>query len=207
MTPEIPTALLLGTAGWTLAEYAIHRFLGHDPRTRPNPFATEHVRHHGEGNYFAPGWKKACAAAAVAPALLAPTAAIAGWGAGLAWVGGFLGTYLAYEVVHRRQHTHPGFGPYGRWLRRHHFHHHFTDPRANHGVTTPLWDWVFGTFRPAGFLRVPARLQMPWLVDPATGRVRAAHAAHYEIVDGPAPGDGRSRTASGAPEHPLPRAM
>lgn len=182
MALETASALLLGAFAWTFAEYALHRWLGHDPRLRPNPFASEHVRHHGEGNYFAPAWKKAASAAAVAAGLLVPAAAVAGRGAGLAFVAGFVGTYLAYEVVHRRQHTHPGFGPYGRWMRRHHFHHHFTNPRVNHGVTTPLWDFAFGTYRPAGFIRVPAKLQMPWLADPATGRARAAWAEHYEIA-------------------------
>ena len=32
-------------------EYVIHRWLGHDPRFRPNPFAAEHVRHHGQGDF------------------------------------------------------------------------------------------------------------------------------------------------------------
>ena len=56
-------ALFLGVLTWSLLEYLIHRFLGHEPRTRPNPFAAEHIRHHSEGDYFAPTWKKVLAAA------------------------------------------------------------------------------------------------------------------------------------------------
>lgn len=41
-----------------------------------------------------------------------------------------VGAYVSYEVMHRRKHTHPGFGPYGRYTRRHHFYHHFVDPRT-----------------------------------------------------------------------------
>ncbi len=37
--------------------------------------------------------------------------------------------------------------------------------------------------RLAGYIRVPAKLQMAWLADPGTGRVRAAYAEHYEIVE------------------------
>ncbi len=183
MTLDIAVAFLLGAFTWTFMEYVIHRWLGHDPRFRPNLFAAEHVRHHGEGNYFAPSWKKACAAAATTAVLAGPAVAIAGWATGLGYVVGFVGMYLGYEVMHRREHTHPGFGPYARWARRHHFHHHFTNPRVNHGVTTPIWDRVFGTYRPAGTIRVPAKLQMAWLADPGTGRVRAAYAKHYDIVD------------------------
>ena len=31
----------------------------------------------------------------------------------------FAATYLGYEWLHRRLHTHRGIGPWGRWLRRH----------------------------------------------------------------------------------------
>ena len=68
-----------------------------------------------------------------------------------------------------------------RYLRRHHFHHHFVDGRKNHGVTTPIWDFVFGTYEQPTKIRVPAKLCMPWLRDPATGGIRAEHAATYEL--------------------------
>ena len=66
-------AALLGVLTWSLMEYLIHRFLGHEVKTRPNPFATEHVRHHSEGNYFAHWWKKVLAATAFF-AVVAPLA-------------------------------------------------------------------------------------------------------------------------------------
>jgi hypothetical protein len=73
-------------------------------------------------------------------------------------------------VLHRRLHTHRGFGVVGRCLRRHHFHH-FGNPRVNHGVTSPLWDVVCGTSEAPGVITVPEQLAMDWLVDPATGDV------------------------------------
>ena len=78
MTLSIAVAALLGIFTWTFTEYVIHRWLGHDPRLRPNPFASEHVRHHGQGNYFAPAWKKAGSAVATTAVLLGPAVAIAG---------------------------------------------------------------------------------------------------------------------------------
>ena len=36
----------------------------------------------------------------------------------------FASTYVTYEVIHRRLHTHPGATAYGRWAQRHHLHHH-----------------------------------------------------------------------------------
>lgn len=175
-------AAFLGAATWTFLEYGMHRFLGHDRRTYPNPFASEHIRHHSEGDYFAPTWKKGVVALAAFALVGALATAVAGAAHGPVYALSFVAMYLTYEVIHRRAHTHPGFGAYGRFIRRHHFHHHFMNPRANHGVTTPFWDVIFGTLESPGRVRVPEKLRMQWLVDPATGDVRTEHQACYELV-------------------------
>jgi sterol desaturase/sphingolipid hydroxylase (fatty acid hydroxylase superfamily) len=172
---------LAGIGSWTLIEYLLHRFLGHDRRTWPNGFAAEHTRHHSEGDYFAPTWKKALVAVVAMPAVTAVAALALGPELGAIYAVSFVGMYVTYEVVHRRAHTHRGLGAYGRYLRRHHFHHHFESPRTNHGVTSPIWDIVFRTRRKPGRIRVPVKLQMPWLVDPQTGDVHADLAADYEL--------------------------
>lgn len=177
----IALAALLGALTWTLLEYVIHRWLGHDSRLRPNPFATEHVRHHSQGNYFAPAYKKA-GATVVTIALVAPPAIYAlGTTLGSAYTVGLVGFYLAYEVMHRLEHVWAGLGPYGRWARRHHFWHHFGDPSKNHGVTTPIWDFVFGTYETPKVIVVPERLKMPWLEDPATGELRPELSPFYAL--------------------------
>lgn len=175
-------AVVGGVTLWSLCEYLLHRFLGHDKRTWPNGFAAEHTRHHSQGDYFAPAWKKGLAALA---ALLIVTP-LAVWAAGLAHGGlfsaAFVAMYLTYEGLHRRAHTHPGLGRYGRFLRRHHFYHHFADPKTNHGVTSPLWDWLFGTLAATPQLRVPEKLAMVWLVDPQSGEVREEFRRDYALV-------------------------
>ncbi len=173
-------AVVLGVVTWSLAEYLIHRWMGHDRRFRRSPFGVEHVRHHIEGNYFAPTRKKLLAAAIVVGVLGGPAIALAGT-SGVAYIAGLVGFYGVYEWLHRREHTHAGIGAYGRWARRHHFHHHFVDGRTNHGVTSPVWDLVFGTYRTPAIIPVPRRLCMQWLLDPATGDVRAAHSARYRL--------------------------
>jgi len=175
-------ALLLGVLTWSWLEYVIHRFLGHEAKLRPNPFATEHVRHHSEGDYFAPTWKKVGAASLVTALLAWPVTQVAGLQPGLAYLGGLMGFYAVYEVLHRREHTHAGVSWYGRWARRHHFAHHYADARFNHGVTTPLWDVVFRTYKPVDTIRVPPRFVMPWLKDPSTGAVKPEHAGTFFIA-------------------------
>lgn len=175
-------AIAGGVALWSLCEYLLHRFLGHDKRTWPNGFATEHTRHHSQGDYFAPSWKKGLAALA-ALALILPLAVWAlGTAIGALFSGAFVAMYLTYEWLHRRTHTHPGLGAYGRFLRRHHFYHHFANPKANHGVTSPLWDRVFGTLAATPRLRVPEKLAMVWLIDPQTGDIREEFRRDYELV-------------------------
>ncbi len=177
----IALAASLGALTWTLLEYAIHRWLGHDARLRPNPFATEHVRHHSQGDYFAPTYKKAAATVAALLVVAPPAILLAGRGLGGAYAAGLVGFYVAYEVLHRLEHAWAGVGPYGRWARRHHFWHHFGDPSKNHGVTSPIWDLVFGTYETPSKIVVPEKLRMRWLEDPATGEVRAELMTAYEL--------------------------
>jgi sterol desaturase/sphingolipid hydroxylase (fatty acid hydroxylase superfamily) len=167
---------LTGAFCWSFAEYAIHNWVGHLGRGR-NEFSREHLEHHRLGDYFAPTSKKAKAALPVLAALAAVLVPLLGGRPGGGFVLGFGLAYLAYEVLHRRLHTHPPRGPYGRWARRHHFYHHFMSPKRNHGVTSPLWDLVFGTYARPGVVRVPRRKAMRWLRPD-----EAAHARDYEVV-------------------------
>jgi hypothetical protein len=48
-------------------------------------------------------------------------------------------------------------------------------------VTSPVWDVVFRTYQKVTTITVPPKLAMAWLVDPATGDVRAEHAAVYRL--------------------------
>ena len=179
-----------GMGAWSLTEYVVHRWLGHVFLRSRNPFGIEHRRHHATTSYFSVWWKKGIAAGGMLIAVAPIAAAFLGAGYGLAFGAGLVGTYVSYEIVHRRAHTHPPRGWYGRWVRRHHFAHHFHAPAKNHGVTSPLWDVVFGTLERTDVIRVPARHAMPWLVDEQTGAVRAAFAADYVL---------QSATDRGAP--------
>jgi sterol desaturase/sphingolipid hydroxylase (fatty acid hydroxylase superfamily) len=172
-------AFALGVLSWTLAEYLLHRFHGHHARGR-NEFSREHLRHHARRHYFTPTRRKVVTAAPALAVVGGVAALLAGAAPALAFTGGFAVMYVAYEVMHRRVHTHPARGFYGRWMRRHHLHHHFGNPWSNHGVTSPVWDVVFRTLERPGVVRVPRQLAMPWLVDDA-GELRPEHAADYAI--------------------------
>jgi sterol desaturase/sphingolipid hydroxylase (fatty acid hydroxylase superfamily) len=175
-----PLAFVLGVFGWSFAEYALHNWVGHLGRGR-NDFSREHLAHHGDTRYFTPTPKKIVVAAL---SMSAPGALLVWWlgGAGASAWAGFALAYVGYEVLHRRIHTHPPRGWYGRWARRHHYYHHFVGPRFNHGVTSPLWDLVFRTWRAPERLRVPEKQAMVWLLDPATNDVRAELQRDYVLA-------------------------
>ncbi len=192
-----PLALAAGVATWSAAEYLLHRYIGHGPRRRRAPrwyqrltpagllaeFNEEHLAHHADPTYFAATERKALAATVVTAAVGAVGSLLVGPRRAWSFALGFGATYMAYEAVHRRIHTHPPTGAYSRWVRRHHLLHHFRAPRMNHGVTSPLWDHAFATETPdPGKLRVPSRLAPRWMVDPETGAARDAFGDDYDVV-------------------------
>ena len=189
-----PIAFLAGAAAWSISEYTLHRFVGHGPRRRrPSglslltpkglmaAFNEEHLAHHADPMYFAPTSQKVVAAVVVTTAAAAVGSAFVGPRRAISFALGFSSTYLAYEVLHRRVHTHAPRNAYGRWLRRHHLYHHHKSPRMNHGVTSPLWDRVFGTeVKVDDRMRVPRRAAPKWMLDDS-GAVRPEYATDFEI--------------------------
>lgn len=64
-----------------------------------------------------------------------------------------------------------------------HVQHHFHIPRMNVGVTSAVWDRVFGTYVPFSKpLAVPQRLARPWLMDPDSGKIADEYARDYVLV-------------------------
>jgi sterol desaturase/sphingolipid hydroxylase (fatty acid hydroxylase superfamily) len=186
-------AVPAGAFLWFLAEYLLHRFAMHHLGGR-GIMSREHLEHHVHSSWsFATTHLLSWAGVMVVGALvwLPVGRFVAGPAVGIALAVGWCAGYAWYEAHHALAHLRPPAGRYGRWLRRHHFHHHFGHPMYNHGVSIPLWDHVFGTFERPGRVRVPRRLALPWLVDDS-GRLRPEFAGDYELV-----GDGRSdeRTA------------
>ena len=185
----------LGGAAWSLAEYTLHRYVGHGPKRRAPTsvlgrltpsgllaeFNREHLAHHADPRYFAPTSRKVLAAAAVIPVVTGALAPIVGVRRAASFAAGFTATYAAYEILHRRIHTHPPKGRYGRWARRHHLQHHLKDPRANHGVTSPIWDHAFRTLEPLRRVRITKRTAPPWFFTP-DGALASGLADDYELV-------------------------
>jgi sterol desaturase/sphingolipid hydroxylase (fatty acid hydroxylase superfamily) len=137
---------------WTLIEYLLHRFVFHHI-----PFIREmHQGHHVEERAYigTPLWVSLSAHCSVA---LFPIWFVFGFWAASAAVCGLATGYIWYVAVHHiLHHWHPRHSGYLYRLKRHHALHHHVDPSCNFGVTTGIWDWVFGTLKtqdPAPALR------------------------------------------------------
>jgi sterol desaturase/sphingolipid hydroxylase (fatty acid hydroxylase superfamily) len=169
---------LAGWLAWTVGEYVLHRFAMHELRGK-GMMSREHLNHHADRDSIlekAPlAWIGVIIVGSVWGWLLAPAF-------GVGWVFG----YGFYDFHHWHAHKHPARNRYQRWLRLHHFHHHFGHPKDNLGVTWPVWDLVFGTYVRPSRIRLPRRLAMVWLVDDA-GEVKPEYAAQYEVVGRPRP--------------------
>jgi sterol desaturase/sphingolipid hydroxylase (fatty acid hydroxylase superfamily) len=178
--PARPAAAIAGAASWSLVEYVLHRRVMHEMRGRGLP-SVEHLGHHADVTYFSPASKKLASAVATTVVVYPIAAATAGRRRAVAFTVGMVTMYFGYEVAHRRTHTHPPRGRYGRWARRNHLHHHFGAPMRNFGVTSPLWDRLFGTYDEPTVVRVPRRMAPRWMID-ESGDLRAEFAEDYAVV-------------------------
>jgi sterol desaturase/sphingolipid hydroxylase (fatty acid hydroxylase superfamily) len=141
---------VLGLLMWTLLEYGLHRFLFHWEGKGPSGKVLSFMLH-GYHHEF-PDDKMRL----VAPALmLFVLGGVIGLGYHLVfgpryWAQIFAGTaagYVLYDWTHYyAHHFHPRRGP-GSWIRRYHLRHHFQEGHDRFGISSPLWDLVFRTYR------------------------------------------------------------
>lgn len=155
--------VLVGLAAWTLVEYLLHRFVLH----RVAPFRGWHASHHQRPTALIATPTLVTATLFVLLVFAPALAALGPWRA-LALTLGMVGGYLAYTLVHHGVHHggfHGGLHGDGRpsWLQRrtrwHGRHHRASAPPACFGVTSGLWDHVFGTV--VGAIPPPACDEQP----------------------------------------------
>jgi sterol desaturase/sphingolipid hydroxylase (fatty acid hydroxylase superfamily) len=148
---ELFLLFLSGVLAWTLLEYGLHRFVFHVQIPLRNLRLRElvnasHLSHHASPRdpnkvLVQPLYGLVISAVlygliyAAFRSPLSATIIMTG-----IWTG-----FLYYEAVHYRVHF--SLSPSGLIARqrRTHFYHHFTNNKRCFGVTSPLWDYVFGT--------------------------------------------------------------
>lgn len=149
----LPLGLLGGLFLWTFAEYILHRFLFHFPAKNEWQERLSflfHGIHHAQ--------PRVKTRLVMPPAVSIPLALIfygffyVLFGVVLrvpAWISpifaGFIFGYVLYDMTHYSTHHISMRKGYFRMVRQQHMHHHFQTPNQRFGVTSPIWDLVFGT--------------------------------------------------------------
>jgi len=138
---------------WTLVEYVFHRHIFHyEPKspTLQTIWFLLHGVHHEQPQ---------CKTRLVMPPLLSIPLALFFYGLFYAVVGlglnrplavaplyaGLITGYLAYDMLHYAEHHLSMKWGFLKGLKRYHLLHHFKTPDVRFGVSSPLWDVVFGT--------------------------------------------------------------
>jgi len=145
------TAFALGLGGyavWTLTEYWLHRAIFHFEPQRGLGARLHwmlHGVHHDHPNDRLRLVMPPTASVPLALAFCAVFWLVLGAASGQPFAAGFLGGYLAYDLLHYHVHHHRPRSALGRRLRELHMRHHFQDDERGFGVSAPYWDRVFGT--------------------------------------------------------------
>lgn len=179
---DVIIGLVSGLLGWTLMEYIIHYVLGHLPKGKML-ISREHLHHHKDIMYFSPLPLKLRGAVPVLSLMFG----VFYWAVSLEFAIGFVISISAgwtlYEWLHQDIHVTGPRNGYGRWAAKHHLSHHFVRPDRNHGVTTPLWDLLFGTYQRVDKVAIRRKdaEYLPWIAKAIASPTPPAYAADYEI--------------------------
>lgn len=132
---------------WTLFEYLAHRFLFHwvaESKRAQKIVYTMHGNHHhyprDRQRLFMPPLPSLILTSIIFGTMYLLAAKFA-----FAFFSGFILGYLIYGSMHYAIHA---WNPPFKWLKplwRNHHLHHYKDEHAGFGVSSTLWDHVFGT--------------------------------------------------------------
>lgn len=140
-----------GVLTWTLTEYVMHRYLFHYKPTSEfgrRIIYIAHGIHHDDPQDATRLVVPPVPAVLIASLFFAGFYAIMGPQLVYPHFFGFMTGYLCYDYIHYGIHHFKPRGSLGKFMRKYHYTHHFAEHEAKWGVSTPLWDFVFGTMQP-----------------------------------------------------------
>jgi len=148
-TLQIALLAFSGCLIWSLFEYFMHRVLFHyEPTSNwgKRILYLFHGIHHDFPNETDRLVMPSITSLAIASFIFAVHYLLLG-PAGIPMFAGFLAGYLYYEFVHYSVHNSKKKIGWTEAQRKAHLKHHFQDATNRFGVTSPLWDYIFGTYK------------------------------------------------------------
>jgi 4-hydroxysphinganine ceramide fatty acyl 2-hydroxylase len=140
---------VLGILLWTLLEYLIHRYIFHyEPKSHLGKRL--HYIVHGVHHDYPNDARRLV----MPPSISVPLAVlfyilfllIFGHLAPGVFAGLVFG-YVCYDMLHYATHHFPMKRGLWLWLKQYHLRHHYKNDDAGFGISSPIWDYVFGTTR------------------------------------------------------------
>jgi sterol desaturase/sphingolipid hydroxylase (fatty acid hydroxylase superfamily) len=140
---------LLGVLIWTLLEYIIHRYVFHyEPKTALGKRL--HYIIHGVHHDYPNDARRL-----VMPPSISIPVALLFWTLFAISLGkyapavsaGFGFGYVCYDSIHFAIHHIEMKRGVLLWLKQYHLRHHYKDDHVGYGISSPLWDYLFGTTR------------------------------------------------------------
>ena len=148
--PAAPVAAiaLAGAFIWTLSEYCLHRFLFHFPaKSKLGKWLV--FLFHGNHHEDPKDKTRLVMPPAGAIPIMAALYLLFGLVIPQPWIqpfcGGFIIGYLVYDYIHYSTHHFPMRNRLAKYLKHYHLKHHDSGEGGRYGVSSPVWDWVFGT--------------------------------------------------------------
>ncbi|KAG8365674.1 hypothetical protein BUALT_Bualt18G0131000 [Buddleja alternifolia] len=149
--PEVAAMVVFGIFIWTLVEYSLHRFVFHI-KTKSYWGNTIHYLIHGCHHKHPMDGLRLVFPPAAAAVLSVPFWNLVKFmntpttAPGL-FAGGLLG-YVMYDVTHYYLHHGQPTSEMPKGLKKYHLNHHFRVQTKGFGITSSLWDKVYGTLPP-----------------------------------------------------------
>lgn len=139
---------IFGTFCWTFVEYVLHRYVFHyKPKTQ---FGERLIFiFHGVHHSYPRDPKRLV----MPPSVSLPLAFVFYFlfetifpnNLGMPFFAGFVVGYLIYDTTHYAIHHFAIKNKIFLKVKSHHMKHHYQNENLGFGVSSPMWDWIFGT--------------------------------------------------------------
>lgn len=144
---------MVGLVLWSFYEYMFHRFLFHmDHRLPDHPLAfAVHFTIHGVHHFLPTDRYRLVMPPLLMVSLALPTASVyyhfigLGSASTASLMAGSLTGYIAYDMLHYAFHHATIKSGFLNVIKSHHMRHHFVSANSGFGVSSFVWDIVFGT--------------------------------------------------------------
>ncbi len=139
-----------GIVFWTLTEYAMHRYVFHfEAKSKAGKYLVFlfHGIHHDDPQDPTRLVMPPVVSIFLGFLFYSLFKLVMGPQACMPFFSGFIAGYLVYDYIHFATHHFMFKGKWFKTLKENHMKHHFLAKQGKWGVSSPFWDYIFGSFK------------------------------------------------------------